>query len=448
MYLNLLTRALGRGGAAVWKSPVAWIAVVLLALVGVGVAIHQRRGTATDAQTAEAQGVTVASNSVASNTGASNDTETPQPGGLAPMVLERSQHPEAFLPEFLSVTLLPGRGMNVLQITAFLPGKGVVPLLAAPGLADAAKAMTGTGDDAGGQASLTQGAAIEVPWAGRVTGAAMPGGVSIAANWRGRSLTLPANWAAGPAQGADGGLLLRSRASEAEPSVMPDGGVADASFDAGNFNGHWASQTTVKTTAVLSARTVDLTVTARNTGTEPEPMGIGWRPRFALPGGDRAQVRLRLPSSARVELKDAQSGLPGGHVVPVEGTAFDFSKLDGVALGSVSLDDLYVLLKSGPLSSGPEVELRDPAANYGLRLTALTPSIKAMRVVAPAGAAYVSIDPQTNYDDPFGHAWGKDQDTGMVVLQPNQSMEWKVRLEIFALSNAGATVPHLTSPGQ
>jgi len=36
------------------------------------------------------------------------------------------------MPEFLSVTMLPGRGMNVLQIKAYIPGKGEVNLLASP----------------------------------------------------------------------------------------------------------------------------------------------------------------------------------------------------------------------------------------------------------------------------------------------------------------------------
>jgi hypothetical protein len=45
----------------------------------------------------------------------------------------------------------------------------------------------------------------------------------------------------------------------------------------------------------------------------------------------------------------------------------------------------------------------------------------------------VSIDPQTNYDDPFGREWPKDEDTGMAVLDPGKSVQWKIRLEIFSL---------------
>ncbi len=74
------------------------------------------------------------------------------------------------------------------------------------------------------------------------------------------------------------------------------------------------------------------------------------------------------------------------------------------------------------LESGPIAELRDPQSNYGLRITAMTPAIKAMRAYAPAGADFVSIEPQFNYDDPFGREWASDEDTGMVVLQPGQSV--------------------------
>ena len=79
------------------------------------------------------------------------------------------------MPEFLSVTMLPGRGMNVLQITAYLPGKGEVNLMASPSVYGAAGAMTGKGKDANGQVSLAMGGAFEAPWAGRIWGTSSAG---------------------------------------------------------------------------------------------------------------------------------------------------------------------------------------------------------------------------------------------------------------------------------
>ncbi len=51
--------------------------------------------------------------------------------------------------------------------------------------------------------------------------------------------------------------------------------------------------------------------------------------------------------------------------------------------------------------------------------------------MAPAGANYVSLGMQTNYDDALGKEWNGD---GIVTLAPGQSLEWKVRLEIFAIT--------------
>jgi hypothetical protein len=65
-------------------------------------------------------------------------------------------------------------------------------------------------------------------------------------------------------------------------------------------------------------------------------------------------------------------------------------------------------------------------------MTALTPSIKVMHVVTRANMDYVVLDPRFNYPDPFGREWAKATDTGIVMLQPGQSVQWKVRLEIFS----------------
>src|ERR1700733_5351758 len=91
-----------------------------------------------------------------------------RPGGQDVVQLERSQLMGGTGPEFLSATLLPGRGMNLLQITAYVPEKGQVNLLASPSVDEAAGVLTGTDADATGAKSLTLGAAIEAPWASRI----------------------------------------------------------------------------------------------------------------------------------------------------------------------------------------------------------------------------------------------------------------------------------------
>lgn len=358
-----------------------------------------------------------------------------RPGGQDAVVLQRSQLAVGTTPEFLSATLLPGRGMNVLQITAYIPGKGEVQLLASPPLDEAGK-LLGGGNATGGM-SLSVGGAFEAPWANRVFGAASADGRTLTTSWRGHILSLPVtSREQGTEAIAMSGLLLKRSSDTVRTNVMPDGGEAVAVYDAGDFDGHWLSRTEITTSLQLSSRSLEMKILTRNTGDQAEPIGIGWHPRFAILRGDRGQVTLRMPNGLRAEVRDRRSGQPSGRLLPVAGTEYDFTARNGAHLGELSLDDCFVHLRAGLLESGPIAELRDPKSNYGLRITAMTPSIKAMRAYAPAGADFVSIEPQFNYDDPFGREWAGDEDTGMVVLQPGQSVEWKIRLEILSLTGA------------
>ncbi len=358
---------------------------------------------------------------------------TLQPGGQDPIVLQRSHIGGGEVPEFLTATLLPGRGMNVFQITAFVPGKGEVPLLVSPELPLAVKELTGLGEDASGAASLAMGGALEVPWANRLQGAPTPDGQGLLAIWHGETISLPVEARDGK-PGAEGGLLLARRSDSTTMHVMPDGGQAEAVYQAGDFGGHWLSNTVVTTSVLLSSKTLEIKVVARNTGTAPEPMGIGWIPRFSIVSGDRAHATLRLPNAQRIEKRSDSTGLPTGKLLPVAGTKYDFTGRTGAKLGAMSLDDSFVHLKPGLLDNGPVLELRDVTGKFGLRMTALTSTIKAFRVSAPANKATVLVAPEFNYDDPLGREWPKDEDTGMAVLQPGQSVQWKVRLELFSLN--------------
>ena len=365
-----------------------------------------------------------------------------RPGEQDVIQLQRSQMPGGDGPEFLSATMLPGRGLNLLQIRAYLPEKGEVNLLVSPPLEEAAKLLSGTGADFTGAKSLAMGAAIELPWAGRISGGETPDRKNVITMWRGERLLLPADVKDGYGTGgavAAGGLLLKQRSDSVNTNVMPDGGEARVTFRPGDFDGHWPSKTEVSTTVELSGRAIDIRIVARNSGDSPEPIGIGWHPRFAV-RGQREQLRLRIPGTMRAVVSDRQSGLPTGALLPVSGTAYDFTARGGARLGNLDLNDCFVQLHQELLDNGPVAELNDPANHYGLRLTALSSTIKAMRVDAPTGADYVTIEPQFNYDDPFGREWGKDVDTGMVVLQPGQSTQWKVRLELVTLPGGQAPI--------
>jgi aldose 1-epimerase len=428
MYLALIRRRLNEWRIRVWqatvvRSGVVTIAVLALLLVGLAFVWREHK-----------QGHFALLKAELKRPVPPRVPPPPQPGGQDAIVLERSQIEGGTQPEFLSATLLPGRGMNVLQIKAFVPQKGEVQLLASPPLDEAARRLSGKGEDANGSASLSCGGAIEAPWAGRIFGTPTDDGLNVM--WNGQALHLPAE--RNGAVAARGGLLLRRVSTTVKTNVMPDGGEADVIYDAGDFDADWPSAMQVATLVQLSSRSVEMKVVARNTGQEPQPVGIGWQPRFAVLNGDRGSLMLRLPSVTRTEIHDRRTGLPSGRLLPTAKTEYDFSGQTGVALGGLSLDDTFVHLRQAPLDSGPVAELRDPVSNYGLRITMLSSAIKAVHVEAPAGGNFVTIAPQFNYEDPFGREWPKDEDTGMVVLKPGQSAHWRIRLEIFPLTSSGA----------
>lgn len=353
-------------------------------------------------------------------------------GGQAPLTLSRSRTVTESMPEFLSATILPGRGMNVLQITAYIPGRGVVNLMSSPGVETAANAMSGRGDDSSGQASMYIGAAFEVPWADSIWGKSQASGEQIAAGWKGHTLLLPSATAGGGS--AVGGLILKQQSDSSGTETLPDGGQAQATYSSAGYAGHWPSNTQVTTTVLLSSHSIDLTVQAHNVGDAAEPVGIGWHPRFSVMEGDRNQLRLRIPGLQRVETAKEQGGLPTGRLIPVSGTPYDFTARQGAKLGNTDLNDCFVSLHQDLLDSGPVAQFLDLNSGYGLRLTALSPTIRAVRVIAPRNGKFITIDPQFNFPDPFGKEW-QSADTGMVVLQPGETTQWKVRLELISPNN-------------
>ena len=351
----------------------------------------------------------------------------PRPGGVDPIILTRNQTAGSDMPEFRSVTLLPGLGMDVLQITAFVPSRGEVELLAAPSVKDVADGTTptrsGSNDNWG---------AIEMPWSGMLTGVLTPVGTTLRTNWNGKTIEAPAVMAGRSI--SEGGLLkgLGADKTEATPQVSPMS--ATAIFKAIDFDQHWISKNDVSVSARLGATAIDLDITVTNVGDQPEPMGLGWHPRFLIPSGNREGAEIRLPNGQILEIADAAKGIPSGRFVPAGAAIARFQQRPW-PIGAESVDSGLVHLKPSLMEPLVSAEVRDPKSEFGLRMTAISDNMRELRVASPTDSNYVSLGMQTNLDDPLGKEWIGNDGDAIGTLLPGQTAEWKVRLDIFLILN-------------
>ena len=363
---------------------------------------------------------------------------TLQVGGEDVVMLRRTASAESTLPQFTSVTVLPGRGFNTFQITANLPGKGEVNVLASPGLSEAAGKLNGGPGDPGGTASTSFGGGFLIPYPNRILGKVSSDGTMITTSWHGHTLTLPADWAGkkpGAQKHAIHGLILASKVENIQKTTTADGQTVTGILHAGDFGGHWLSQTDLSFAIDLTGDAVTATITAKNVGSLDEPMAIGWHPYFAIPSGDRTQARLHIPAAKLAAVNNYDDVFPTGELKPVAGTPYDYNAPAGRPLGQQFLDDNFsTLTRSG---GAVDVELSDPAAKYGIKVQGLSPAIKTVQVYAPPTKSFAAIEEQFNFGDPFGAEW-HSMDTGMVTLKPGQSVTWKVRLQLFVPPQAPA----------
>jgi galactose mutarotase-like enzyme len=333
-------------------------------------------------------------------------------------------------PEFTSVVVAPGRGMEVLQIIANFPGKGEVNVLSSPDLATI-KDMLDVKDDANGDNGYRFGAAILVPYANRIRGQVAPDGKTVKVDWEGNTLSLPGNTSGrqpGAEKHAMHGLILKAKVQDVRQKKVKGGEQVTGILHAGDFVGQWVSSTDLGFTISLTADAVDVQVTAKNVGKQAEPIAIGWHPYINLPSGNRAQARVHIPGEQFSEMDRRDDLIPTGKLLNVEGTVNDWRAPEGYTLGDRFFDENWCHFTK---TNGAIVaKVFDPAAQYGVEIDGLSPEINTVEAYAPPRAKFVAIEHQYNFNDPFGKQWN-GMDTGMVRLKPGQRTTWHVRVKVF-----------------
>jgi len=355
----------------------------------------------------------------------------PEIGGQKVVLLTRAAV-STTRPEFTSITVAPGRGMEILQITANFPGKGNVDVLASPDLAGAKK-MLDVDDDDFGDLGYRLGAAFLAPYPNRIRGKLSADGKTLTTEWEGHTLTLPANNSGHlptAERHAMHGLILKAKTDDVSVKKIKGGEEVSGVIHAGDFGGHWLSKTQLWITIRLADNAVDVIIEAGNAGSEAEPMALGWHPYFNLPSGDRTQARVQIPGTTVAEVDNYDNVFPTGKLLPASGTKFDMNYVSGTALGTNYYDDNWNHLDWGA-GKAATVRVIDPAAHYGINIDGLSPEIKTIQMFAPPNKNFVAIEHQYNFADPFGKEWWNGMDTGMVTLKPGQRTKWHVRLRLF-----------------
>lgn len=366
-----------------------------------------------------------------------------QVGGEPAVTIQRSPTSHGTRPEFVSLTFLPGRGMNVFQIYADVPGLGKIPVLNSPSLETVANRLSGQGFDRFGAVSVGFGEAFLIPYPNRIFGRLSSDGTELATEWHGHTILLPAlsfhrtQSASSPDHAASAasnegmvmhGLILRAQAQDIHTKQTSDGETVTAVIHAGDFDGHWLSRTDLHFTFELAGDAVTESIVATNVGQEDEPIAIGAHPYFAIPSGDRTQARLHVPASMMAIVNNYRQEFPTGKLRPVQGTRYDYRSPDGIPLDDHALDDNFSHLER--TGGAVEVRLTDPKSHYGIAVDGLSPAIKTVQIYSPQGREFVAVEEQFNFVDPFGKEW-QGMDTGMVTLHPGESTTWKLSLHLF-----------------
>ena len=144
--------------------------------------------------------------------------------GMPSVTITRKPTPGATKPEFTSITVFPGRALEIQQIKAYFPGKGEVDVLASPSLDDSAK-MLNDQDTANGDLGYRLGAAFLFPYPNRIRGKLSSDSKTITTEWQGHTITLPAN-SIGTQPGAERHAMQRAdpEGEGGRPAGTSDGG--------------------------------------------------------------------------------------------------------------------------------------------------------------------------------------------------------------------------------
>ena len=307
-------------------------------------------------------------------------TSAPMPGGQEAILLSRVALVNDSEPEFVSATVLPGIGMQLLQATVAVPDQPAQDLLASVPLSDVA-----------GMAPTSISSA---PFHLRISTHHVQAGKSDAAD----------------------DLVGFAPASNPQNQTLVDGGEASGTFQ-GTADRAGVSASIEVT---LSGRQIDLVTRATNKSQQNRYVSFEWCPRFAAPDGNLNHLILSVPSRSA----------PGAGG---DGQAAGVSSEHGQSVGDHPLDLHLTHLGREFLSDGTYVRLQN-GDRFFLRVLGLGDTLRSVHARSDSAThtlllSFSSLDPAAEPEQ-------RDQ-----ILRAGQTIQWHLRLEVLPVKAAQAAEP-------
>lgn len=301
----------------------------------------------------------------------------PRPGGQDVLDLHRITPEAGVSPQFTGLTLLPGVGMGILQLTLDLPGREPLSILAGTPIAMLPSTLEPLTNQPKPSLAFT------------------PFSLKLLAGGSHDRVTE---------------LLATRPATQVRTDILPGGTGATATFAPVaqlNPDGSRAPASPFDTsvTPTISNRGLEITLTAKNISDEPQRVTASWAPRFVLPSG----------------------GLDKLHLTPPQTQPLPDAKARGIdiALTSRGFHHTWTGLKQSYLSAGPEMQLRNLADGYTLRMTVLSPSIRTVQADADGNDGYLQFRFSTD-------SMVDGQAPQPLVVGPGESLQWRLRIQVSA----------------
>jgi aldose 1-epimerase len=201
-------------------------------------------------------------------------------------------------------------------------------------------------------------------------------------------------------------------------------GEFQASVDDASILERWPADFLIRASHELRGWELVTTVRYENCGDGPLPCGFGTHTYFRLPLADGAAVEDTLVTVPVSKLWELQQMIPTGRVLPASG---DQDLASGRPLGGRKFDTSCTEVRADA-DGLVRTRLVEPATGRTLTQT-FDPVFRHCIVFTPAHREAICLEPYTCVPDSMHLATARD-DTGLQVLQPGESFETTVRLEV------------------